>query len=349
MPLKLKGASTPPTDPFSWDDLPSPSPPPPEVSSLTEPTTVWLPAKDMKIFGARPLSSTSEIGMVRCKDCDKPILKSAAIEHAANCAQIRNIAIVAQAKKRKASPSSASLPGEPSAKKSKKSAIPKITKGRLKGPVDYDKQCGVINDKGLPCSRSLTCKSHAMGAKRGVQGRSRPYDELLLDWQREHNPNFVEPVKRETKKEKKEKKDREKAERKRAIEEAAVKLGLDPSSKEGRKAGAAATGHVITTSSKHGQSKRAQAAAAAAAAASANTHDDADNENYDDLDSEAEVDDLVGAVRQARSLGVIAQPLAVPADAGSWFVERRERYRLAYHMIGVALNPTKMSTRRTFT
>ncbi|KAF8817583.1 SCA7-domain-containing protein, partial [Phlegmacium glaucopus] len=58
----------------------------------------------------------------------------------------------------------------------------KVTKGRLKGPVDYDKQCGVINDKNLPCSRSLTCKSHSMGAKRAVQGRSRNYDELLLEW-----------------------------------------------------------------------------------------------------------------------------------------------------------------------
>ncbi|KAJ4496327.1 SCA7, zinc-binding domain-containing protein [Lentinula edodes] len=348
MTLKLKGPSTPPTEPFSWDALPSPSPPPHEISAAIEPTTVWLPARDMKLFGARPLSSTSEIGVMRCKDCDKPVLKSAVSEHAANCAQIRNIAMIAQAKKRKASPSSASLPGEPSSKKAKKSALPKITKGRMKGPVDFDKQCGVINDKGLPCSRSLTCKSHAMGAKRAVQGRSRPYDDLLLDWQREHNPNFVEPVKRETKKEKKEKKDREKAEKKRAIEEAAVRLGYDPSSKEGRKAGAAATGHSINTSSKHGPSKR-QTAAAAAAAASAHPLDDADNENYDDLDSEAEVDDLAGAVRQARTLGVIAQPLAVPVDAGSWFVERRERFRLAYHMIGVALNPTKMSSRRTFT
>lgn len=78
----------------------------------------------------------------------------------------------------------------------------------MKGPVDYDKQCGVINDKGLPCSRSLTCKSHAMGAKRAVQGRSRPYDELLLEWNRLNNPNFVEPVKRETKQERKERKEK---------------------------------------------------------------------------------------------------------------------------------------------
>ena len=69
---------------------------------------------------------------------------------------------------------------------------------RLEGPVDYDRQCGVINDKNLPCSRSLTCKSHSMSAKRAVQGRSRNYDDLLLQWQRANNPNFVEPVERET-------------------------------------------------------------------------------------------------------------------------------------------------------
>ncbi|KAJ7823449.1 SCA7, zinc-binding domain-containing protein, partial [Mycena leptocephala] len=65
-------------------------------------------------------------------------------------------------------------------------------------PVDYDQQCGVINDMNLPCSRSLVCKSHSMGAKRAVQGRSRNYDDLLIDWQRQHNPYFVEPVRRET-------------------------------------------------------------------------------------------------------------------------------------------------------
>lgn len=62
---------------------------------------------------------------------------------------------------------------------------------RRKGVTDVDTQCGVINDKGLPCSRSLTCKSHSMGAKRAVPGRSRPYDELLLDWQRIHNPQLI--------------------------------------------------------------------------------------------------------------------------------------------------------------
>ena len=62
--------------------------------------------------------------------------------------------------------------------------VRQMRKSRMKGPLDYDKQCGVINDRGLPCSKSLTCKSHTMGAKRRVQGRSRNYDELLLEWRR---------------------------------------------------------------------------------------------------------------------------------------------------------------------
>jgi SAGA-associated factor 73 len=73
----------------------------------------------------------------------------------------------------------------------KKKKNKSLLSARKKGPTDVDTQCGVINDKSLPCSRSLTCKSHSMGAKRAVQGRSRPYDELLLDWQKIHNPALV--------------------------------------------------------------------------------------------------------------------------------------------------------------
>jgi len=46
------------------------------------PPTSWLSARDMKIFGADPLKSTSEIGIVQCKDCAKPVLRSAITEHA---------------------------------------------------------------------------------------------------------------------------------------------------------------------------------------------------------------------------------------------------------------------------
>lgn len=39
---------------------------------------------------------------------------------------------------------------------------------------------------GVPCARSLTCKSHSMGAKRGVAGRSLPYDMLLAAYQKKN-------------------------------------------------------------------------------------------------------------------------------------------------------------------
>ncbi|KAI8334700.1 SCA7, zinc-binding domain-containing protein [Chlamydoabsidia padenii] len=60
------------------------------------------------------------------------------------------------------------------------------TKGtKQKAPLDLDKQCGVIQQpNGLPCTRSLTCKSHSMGAKRAVAGRSQPYDVLLAAYQK---------------------------------------------------------------------------------------------------------------------------------------------------------------------
>ncbi|KAJ6518625.1 SCA7, zinc-binding domain-containing protein [Mycena sanguinolenta] len=328
MPLKLKPSEA--TLPFSWDDLPPPSSPD-EPASLPSPPTSWLSARDMKLFGSQPLTSTSEIGLARCKDCDKPILRSFMAEHAVNCATIRSggkkpakgkAGLEVEdpkkgSKKRKASPS----PSDPSLPpKKKQKPITKVTKGRMKGPVDYDQQCGVINDKNLPCSRSLTCKSHSMGAKRAVEGRSRKYDDLLLEWQRAHNPNFVEPVKRETKAEKKEKKEKEKLERKKLAEETAVALGVDPATlkKQG------------VPGPKKG-SKKASAAVRMAVG-------DDNAENLDDLDSEAEMDDLVQAVRDATTRGVISVPLAVPCDAGTWFVQRRERLRCCRDLLVGALS-----------
>jgi SAGA-associated factor 73 len=233
----------------------------------------------------------------------------------------------ASLKKRKSSPTP-SDPTQPVKKKLK--PTPKVTKGRFKGPVDYDKQCGVINEKNLPCSRSLTCKSHSMGAKRAVQGRSRLYDELLLEWNRKNNPNWVEPVKRETKAEKKEKRDREKAEKKKAAQEAAAAAGLDPNKK-----GAGGGGGAWGTGTKKMGKKAAAAAAAAAVAAAAEEAEEL--ENWDEIDSEAEVNDMVKALRAAKEKGHVTVPLAVPYDAGSWFVERRERARNCRHALAGAL------------
>lgn len=65
------------------------------------------------------------------------------------------------------------------AAKDKKAAKPK-------GPVDVERQCGVPLAQGGFCARSLTCKSHPMGAKRGVPGRSKPYDVLLQQYQKKN-------------------------------------------------------------------------------------------------------------------------------------------------------------------
>lgn len=62
----------------------------------------------------------------------------------------------------------------------------KTTTAKPKGPVDVEKQCGVMTGNGVPCARSLTCKTHAMGAKRSVPGRSLPYDLLLQQYQKKN-------------------------------------------------------------------------------------------------------------------------------------------------------------------
>jgi SAGA-associated factor 73 len=74
--------------------------------------------------------------------------------------------------------------GEP--KKKKKKDEPKPKTAKPKGPVDVEKQCGVTLPNGAQCARSLTCKSHSMGAKRSVPGRTLPYDMLLQQYQKKN-------------------------------------------------------------------------------------------------------------------------------------------------------------------
>ena len=85
MTLKLRASSSPePGSPFSWDKVPASPQPSSSVdeaaSSPPSPPTQWLSARDMKVFGASPLRAT--VGIVRCKDCEKPVLRSAMAEHA---------------------------------------------------------------------------------------------------------------------------------------------------------------------------------------------------------------------------------------------------------------------------
>ncbi|KAI0091698.1 SCA7, zinc-binding domain-containing protein [Irpex rosettiformis] len=340
MTLKLKPSpSPPPESPFAWDKLPSSPTALDTPSDPSSPPTQWLSAKDMKIFGASPLSST--VGLVRCKDCEKPVMRSAMAEHAESCAKIRAAekkagkgkadSDVNKNKKRKAEDEDPT-PDDPSAPKKKKPAT-KVTKGRVKGPVDLDQHCGVINDKGLPCSRSLTCKTHSMGAKRAVLGRSRDYDELLLEWNRLKNPNFVEPVKRESKAAKKERKEKEKAEKKRVAQETAIAAGQDPNAKKSSGAGGSGT-----------KKKKATGAAATATVTIAGVANVTKVvEDIDDVDSEEELDHLSSAMRLAQDMRITGVPLAVPTDSSSWFVARRERIRTCKELLATALMPSRPS------
>ncbi|KAF8475153.1 SCA7-domain-containing protein [Russula ochroleuca] len=342
--LRLRPSPTPSPAPLSFNNLSSPPPPsPPSSLSALPPPTSWLSARDMKLFGADPLKSTSEIGIVQCKDCAKPILRSAVAEHADNCKKydldksgVKGKTDDAKGKKRKGDDID---PNDPNAPKSKKAKVAtKPTKGRFKGPFNPDRHCGVINDKNLPCSRSLTCKSHSMGAKRAVKGRSKDYDELLLEWNRAHNPNWVEPVKRESKKERKEKKEREKRERKqRELEELAKRKGIDLS-----KPGAEAQLEQLKSSTK--KKKKVENAAVVAGGAgahpsgnSARVDDEHGAENFADLDSEEELDSMAKSVRLASEACLLGVPLAIPCDAGSWFVVRRERLRTCQDLFARAL------------
>ena len=159
-----------------------------------------------------------------------------------------------------------------------------------------------------------------MGAKRAVQGRSRPYDELLLDWNRAHNPNFVEPVKRETKAEKKEKREREREEKRKAKElEGELKKGQKKVTKGGGKKKGLKDGKGVGQNTNEGD-------------------EDAEG-GEEDIDSEAEVDGLVKALRIARHKGLIGVPLAIADDmnAGTFFVARRERLRNCRDLLAGAL------------
>lgn len=88
-------------------------------------------------------------------------------------------------KKRKEADNGSST-GAPQTKKNKKKEEQQQKKKDPKGPVDVERQCGVLMPNGALCARSLTCKSHAMGLKRAVPGRSLPYDYLLSAYQKKN-------------------------------------------------------------------------------------------------------------------------------------------------------------------
>ncbi|KWU43968.1 SCA7-domain-containing protein [Rhodotorula sp. JG-1b] len=141
--------------------------------------------------------------VVHCPDCSKPVLQSALEDHAATCQAIREgrPPPTSHPLKRRLSEVSNTSSSQPP-KKSKlvvhlsgaapdKAKPPTAPQAPSTAPsiVDVDRQCGVINDKGYPCPRSLTCKTHNMSAKRAVPHRSHPFDILLFEWQKASKAN----------------------------------------------------------------------------------------------------------------------------------------------------------------
>ncbi|KAH7106056.1 SCA7-domain-containing protein [Auriculariales sp. MPI-PUGE-AT-0066] len=327
--LRLKFTPSQPLDktrPFDFGQEPPSSPDsstsPDEDVQLPAPPTSWLPAKDQRVYGSDPLRS--DVGYVKCRDCNKVVIRAIMAEHQDTCKKVKSgllpppgsigrkasttidfdlLGSNKKGKKRKADEGIEELGDDGQPKKKAKTT----GKPRVKGPVNLDTQCGVINDKGLPCSRALKCKTHSMGAKRAVLGRSKAYDELLLDFNRAHDPHFVEPVKKETKAEKAAAKAREKEEKKLAQQ----------------KAKAATTAATATAKKTKTTVKEAPPPVV-------------EEEDLDALDSEAEIESLAIALHGAMRRGVIGVPLATPQDQGNWFVERTEAYQSSYHLLASA-------------
>ncbi|KAJ0173281.1 hypothetical protein K1T71_011457 [Dendrolimus kikuchii] len=74
-------------------------------------------------------------------------------------------------------PAPASTPTTKASSRSKTSK----TKFNLR-EYDPNKHCGVVTaENPKPCTRSLTCKAHALSLRRTVEGRAKPFDTLLAE------------------------------------------------------------------------------------------------------------------------------------------------------------------------
>jgi SAGA-associated factor 73 len=194
-----------------------------KTPSNTSPVINPLDEKTLAAFPTgRPLDD--KVDTVQCKHCRRPILRASSATHIRDCLnkkqeKLKKKKEAKEAKDaalrkekgeddeggiraRKSAVKGAAMDGEgakkgkkrkidgdgdrvPNAKKKKKDE-PKTKGAKPKGPVDVERQCGVPLPNGGYCARSLTCKSHSMGLKRGVPGRSLPYDMLLAQYQKKN-------------------------------------------------------------------------------------------------------------------------------------------------------------------
>ncbi|KTW27925.1 deubiquitination module subunit SGF73 [Pneumocystis jirovecii RU7] len=179
------------------------------------PITTILDIDEFEKYGYNPLSETMKY--IHCKKCGRVVLQTVFYKHEKICNQLQDNDVtvlkkgygknerdlqntsIKRFKKRlhfDADSDSSILDGLQRASKiskydyKNKSELKKLKSKNIltkqKNSIDLEKQCGVLLPNGNLCSRSLTCKSHSMGAKRAVPGRSQPYDILLAHYQKKN-------------------------------------------------------------------------------------------------------------------------------------------------------------------
>jgi SAGA-associated factor 73 len=214
------------TEPGNWQISKSTRPRPKIANSKKVKSGLVNPV-DSRLLSAFPVGRPFEqnTDMIQCKHCRKPIFKPGAPEHIRDCLkkkqekaqkkkEAKEAKDAAQRKERnggvspglgggedakkslklggggdsaKKTSKKRKAEGEAGPKKKRKKDEPKAKPSRLKGPVDVERQCGVLMPNGQMCARSLTCKTHAMGLKRAVPGRSMRYDVLLANYQKKNH------------------------------------------------------------------------------------------------------------------------------------------------------------------
>ncbi|QLL33625.1 hypothetical protein HG536_0E05360 [Torulaspora globosa] len=109
--------------------------------------------------------------------------------------------------------------------------------------IDFDKQCGVELPEGGYCARSLTCKSHSMGAKRSVVGRTQPFDMLLAEYHKQHQTKIGAAAEKRAKQQEIQK------QQKQIQKEQKKQLQQQKQSQRGRKGNSTSAGNNSKTSS----------------------------------------------------------------------------------------------------
>ncbi|KAF2270097.1 SCA7-domain-containing protein [Lojkania enalia] len=223
--LKIKKPAPKPSIPGNWKESEAVNVDASKPADLsTSPLVNPLDEKILAGFSSgRPLDDKGDT--VQCRHCRRPVLRAFAANHIRECLnkkqeKLKKKKEAKEAKDaalrkekgedeeggknnaRKSAVKGAVVDGEgakkgkkrkidadaekaPNAKKKKKDE-PKPKTAKPKGPVDVERQCGVPLANGGFCARSLTCKSHSMGLKRSVPGRSLPYDMLLAQYQKKN-------------------------------------------------------------------------------------------------------------------------------------------------------------------